>query len=612
MSQRLQLKLLGVPRILLSDEPVNGFISSKAEALLFYLAVTDRRHARSTLATLLWGNSSESAARNSLNKAISNLRKLVGDYLDIDRSTVAWCKSNSEVVDPKTFETQIDRALQHGDMERLSSLLELYRGDFLEGFYVADALAFDDWMTSERTRLCSLRVSALERQLQHYVDDGQLQSAIDSANRLLQVEPWHESVHCQLMALLAQNGQRSSALAQFQVCCDVLADELSVEPAPETTALFEQIRAGEFPQGHSTQQHKTISLPVHKAEALASKTASDSAIPPHNLPSQVTPLIGREREQIELRHLLADPTTRLLTIMGPGGIGKSHLALAVAHQTLHPQSKKPTIDEHESYAPTIQPSCYFPDGIYFVELASVSSPTAIVTAIADALQIHLSSTSDLQKQLVNCLHTKTLLLILDNFEHLVDDADLLAALLKNCPSLKIIVTSRVRLRMQSEQLFVLDGLAFPPEEHEASATLLQYSSVDLFLLQARRGHLHFAPSDEDWHGIANLCRMMEGMPLGILLAAVWVKFYSPTKIFEEIQESLALLTVEWQDVPARHRSICAAFEHSWRLLHDQEKSLFQRLAVFRDGFTTASVEAVTGVITDAAPQMLLALGTRIK
>jgi DNA-binding SARP family transcriptional activator len=267
MAEELQLSLLGDVVVRRNGVPVTDVGSSKALALLCFLALTGRPHLRSTLAGLLWGDRSETRARSNLSKALTHLRRVVGPFLSITRQAVAFNRERSYWLDVERFEALAGRATLEAmsasaaplqaDIERLEQAVELYRGDLLEGFYVRQAPAFEDWVLAQRARLRELALQALHRLLVHHVRRGAagLAAGIEVATRLLALEPWREDAHRQLMTLLAQSGQRGAALAQYKTCRQVLAKELGVEPGVETTALYEQIRDGEVA---SQRQKETI------------------------------------------------------------------------------------------------------------------------------------------------------------------------------------------------------------------------------------------------------------------------------------------------------------------------------------------------------------------
>ena len=235
----LRLRLLGTPEISLAGKPVAGTLSNKAQAILAYLAVTGQPQSRTVLAGLLWGDMPDAVARTNLRKALGTLRQVLDPYLQIERQTVAFKPEIELWVDAVAFEAGVNSATSPVDAGRLQAALELYQGDFLAGFYVRNAPDFEDWMYAEQGRLRELVVQALHTLAGHYAGQGQLTEGLAYNRRLLALEPWREEAHRQVMLLLAQTGQRRAALAQYETCRQVLAEELAVEPGRETVALYE-------------------------------------------------------------------------------------------------------------------------------------------------------------------------------------------------------------------------------------------------------------------------------------------------------------------------------------------------------------------------------------
>ena len=337
---------------------------------------------------------------------------------------------------------------------------------------------------------------------------------------------------------------------------ELLAKSLEIPSEDQTT--FIQVARGE--------------LSAERLPSPARDSRSDGKPVPNlvNLPRELTPFIGREPELAALGQLLQDPQCSLLTIAGPGGIGKTRLAVEAAHLSQQ----------------------LFPDGVCFVPLLSVNSPVQIVPAIAGALDFKFQDPTNPQAQLLRYLRSKKALLVLDNAEQLLDGVGVFTEILKDCQQVKLLVTSRERLNLLSEWVFDLQGLPVPPndqgEQFEA------YSSVALFLQSARRVRVDFEMRGAERGGILKICRIMEGMPLGIELSAAWVGLLSCEEIANEIEHNLDFLTVTMRDLPERHRSLRATLDHSWRLLNDEEKLVLARLAVFRGGFSREAAQAICG------------------
>ncbi|MCC6613274.1 MAG: tetratricopeptide repeat protein [Anaerolineae bacterium] len=289
----------------------------------------------------------------------------------------------------------------------------------------------------------------------------------------------------------------------------------------------------------------------------------------HNLPSQPTQFVGRAPELAEIAALLDDPACRLVTLLGPGGIGKTRLALETA--TTHLET--------------------YPDGVFFVALQSISSPDHIVSTIGEAMGLRFYPGDDIKRQLLDSLCDKVVLLVLDNFEHVVDGAMLAADILAMSDGIKIIATSRVALNLQEEWIYSVNGMRFPTED--ADTDLEAFSATRLFIQCARRARTDFS-IDEERAGIIRICRALDGMPLGIELAATWVRSLSCGEIADEIGRGLDILEATTRNVSSRHRSMRVVLDGSWTLLSAQEQTLFKRLSIFRGGFTRDAAEVVAG------------------
>jgi predicted ATPase/transcriptional regulator with XRE-family HTH domain len=306
---------------------------------------------------------------------------------------------------------------------------------------------------------------------------------------------------------------------------------------------------------------------------------------PSGIPTPPNPLVGREAERHEVVRLLIDPACRLLTLTGPGGIGKTRLAKEVGLEILR-RSDNP-----------------FPDGLYWVPLASVHSASYLAPAIAQALGVVNSGLVDLVGQIVITLRERQALLLLDNLEHLLECVDLLSELLQEAPGIKMLATSQVRLNLSSEWVFNIQGLPFPSADEVEQ--LDQYGAVRLFLNYARQVRGNYEPSYAEYQTIAQICRLLEGMPLAIQLAAGWGRVLSPMEILQELERSTQageapdFLADAARDIPERHRSLQAAFDYSWHLLDEHERRFLCRLSVFEGGFQREAAEQVAGLSLSA-------------
>ena len=577
MVGQLTVCLFGNPSLQVEGEPVTGFVSNKAVALVYYLAATGRSHGRDVLANLLWGDFSESKAKKNLRDALSNLRKVMGDYLIITRQKVELNWNVPHVIDVEMlaaasgYEQGVDDVLEDAAVKQLREAVDLYIGPFLDGFYPSQAQEYEEWMQSERERYSQMVVQYLYRLSRHFSQQGDYPLAIEYTSRLLALEPWREEAHQQMMRLLAWSGQRTAALNQYEVCYRALEDELGVTPQVETTALYEQIMTGEI----SSQQPEIVPPSI------------GSSVKPwlrHNLPTQLTPFVGRERELAELMSALKQPNTRLLTCLGPGGVGKTRLALQAATRLL------PEMEAGETFA----------DGIYFIPMAAVettdlqSAFNPLVSTIADSLQLSFSASGDLIKQLQNYLREKCLLLIVDNFEHLLSATTFLTDLLQAAPNLKLLITSRSRLNARGEWIKTLSGLEFPSMLTSDRQGWQSYGAVQLFLQTAHTIDPDFVLREKDETAVIRICHLVEGLPLGVELAATWVRVLSIHDIADEIEKNIGFLASSLRDVPERHRSLRAVFDYSWNLLASDEKQVLSQLSVFRSSFERQAAMEVAG------------------
>ena len=499
----LSLGVLGSLQVLIDDTPVAMLESDKVRTLLVYLAVeADRPHRREFLVGLLWPDCAEQVARHNLRQALFNLRLAIGDhtarppYLLISRDAIQFNRASDFSLDLAQFNTVLHTCEENRGIEdpsiraaRLEEMVKLYRGAFLHGFFLEDSAEFEQWALVQRESLHQQALDALSYLADYYEQHGDFQGARRHALRQLELDAWREEAHCQMMRALALDGQRSAALVQYETCRRILAEELGVEPSAKTRELDEQIRSGKL----KTKDEAPSSVP---------------AAPIHNLPVSLTSFLGREQELIELDRLIADPECRCISLVGPGGIGKTRLALQAAQQ-------------HRAD---------FAHGVAFIALASVGSVEAAIPVIASAIRLSFYGPNDPKVQLLNSLSEKRMLLILDSVEQLLVEGpvqanivELMLEILQRAPGVKLLVTSREVPNLQGEWVLEVGGLAFPETEH--TATPDEYAAVALFIQRARRASPRFALSEADLAGIAHICRLVEGMPLAIELAATWLRVF---------------------------------------------------------------------------------------
>ncbi|MFW6069572.1 MAG: ATP-binding protein [bacterium] len=575
MTSSLTLRLLGPPLVEHDGQPLSDLPSRAAEALLIYLACTGRAHARDVVAEMLWDEREQSQALANLRSILSSLRRAklgaggtLKPFLHITRQTVSLAEGSRVWLDVADFEERMGRLsgpvngsdpLSPENAAALEEALSLYRGDFLEGFYLRSGRGFEEWALLQRERLRRLAHSGLFRLATYYLAVGQYAKGLGHAERLVAIDPLDERARRLAMLLLARNGQRNAALQQYESLRRQLLKELGVSPTAETVALFERIR-----------------------------TARSHAA--HNLPPRSTPFVGRAQTLRDLIDDLNAPGCRLLTILGPGGVGKTRLLLELGRRL---------VQDHPGR---------FLHGVRYVPLAHLEEARFLPAAIAEALEVTLSGSGGPLEDLIDYLREKEVLLLLDNLEHLLGGdkgntaaVDALAAILRGAPLVTVVLTSRERLYLQEEWVHDLEGLRRPPpgwEEAEDEALLASagsFSAVALFVQSAQRAARHFQATADDLRAIAAVCRRLDGLPLGIELAATWARQLPCADIFRQIEEDLDFLVAPARNAPARHRSLRAVFEHSWRLLDEAEQAAVAALTVFQDAFTAEAAQRVAGV-----------------
>ena len=594
MNLPLVIALLGRFQVLRDEVPVKGIESDRGRALLAYLAVEgDRPHRRDGLGALLWPDADESRMRQNLRRALYNLRQtldLSGDnepLLLVTTQDVQLNRQRQHQLDVTEFRHLLAETQRHAHADlvtcvacnqRLAAAVALYRGDFLSGFALPTSERFEEWRLFTQEALHVAMLDALTTLAAFHTARQEQPQAISYLQRQIELEPWREEAHCALMRLFAQRGERSVALAQYNLCARLLAEELGVPPAPETDQLYEQILRGELDHGPAVAS-ALVAVPVHTRHMVVA------------VPAPVMPFIGRQRELTLIAQQLADPTCRLLTLAGLGGVGKTQLALTAAYALAE------TGDDTMPQAP------HFGDGLYFVALADLAAPspqagahhdaleTQIGAAIVNGLGLDLQPDLPLVTQLCAYLRDKACLLILDNYEHLLDGADLVSQLLTAAPRLKIIVTSRQPLGQPDEWLLPVEGLSVPANSNDTD--LLRYESVALFVQWARRKQSYFALDGENQGAVVAICQLVDGLPLGIVLAAACYPALTCEEISQEIRRNLVILAAEASPatnephaaLSLRHHNMQAVFETSWRLLTPPEQQVLARAAVFQGGFT---------------------------
>jgi predicted ATPase/DNA-binding SARP family transcriptional activator len=566
MSERLALYLLGPPRLEL-DHAAVSIDRRKTLALLTYLAVNRWQHHRDHVSALLWPDYDQAKAFTNLRHILWEVQQAIGEgWILAGRDTVGLIPD----AEPSSSSTGSGRAVWL-DVARFQSLIaesraqkevtlrlpllmdsvKLYRDQFLTGFTLKYSPNFNEWAVAQTEDLSRQFSNALTMLAEDLYSLGQANTAIPYAQRLVVLDPLNETSHRQLMQIYVQAGQNSAALKQYQVCEQILRKELGVDPQPETRALYRQIRKG----GIKPTQ------PVRPTGVGA---------PQHNLPLQLSTFIGREKELGEIADLIA--SRRLVTLTGSGGIGKTRLSLKVGQGLLN------------DYA----------DGVWLVELASLNDARRVAQTMAALFGIVEGSQESPTEGLIRTLRLKSMLLILDNCEHLLDAcARLTDTLLKHCPNLKILATSREALGITGEALYHVTSLGLP-DLQQILDEVFEYESIQLFGERARLIQTDFSLTIGNVSSVAQICHRLDGIPLAIELAAARVNLLSTEQIAARLNESFNLLTGGSRTTLPRHQTLRASIDWSWNLLSESERSLLRRLSVFAGSWTLEGAEYVGG------------------
>lgn len=549
-----------------TDAPPVRFPTDKVRALFAYLAYhADQPISRKQLTTLLWGNRPDKAANANFRTTLSRLKKSLDKAFGAKTPLVVTRKTamvtGSAEIDVRVFdtlwaqceETERERWAERGHVvQRLTQAVALYQGAFLANFGLPDSMAFDEWATPLREQYHRRMLIALETIAAFHIVQQDWAQAETFARQQLTLEVWHEPAYRQLLRIYAGLNQPAMVRMLFEQCQTVLAEELGAEPSERTRDLFAALL-------------QDVALPT------ATRTTKPTV--PHNLPTEFTPFIGRIHELAQLQKLVSARVYRLITLVGHGGAGKTRLSLALAQSQM----------------------AYFADGVFFVSLAGSDT---LPTAIGNALGLSFTGSQSPRDQLCNFLRDRELLLILDNLEHLLhDDAtvDLILDLFGAAPNVVFVITSRRRLFVRAETLFPVGGLSYPVSDElpavSADWLLTNFEAPRLFVERVQRVDMAYQP-EADVATIATICRLVDGYPLALELAATQSGMASCAAVLDALLASMGALKTEMRDMPTRQRSLRAVFDYSWRLLSKGERDVLARLSVFRGGFDGVAAVAV--------------------
>jgi predicted ATPase/DNA-binding SARP family transcriptional activator/DNA-binding CsgD family transcriptional regulator len=558
--EAVRIGLLGGFRVSVGSRTIEegAWRLRKAASLVKLLALArGHRLHRERAMDLLWPELGAKAASNNLRQALHVVRRTfeqdpstTSRYLELQGDQLVLCPSGQLWVDAEVFEEAAAAARRSRDPAAYRGAIELYAGELLPGD------RYEEWTEGRREQLRQLYLSLLTGLAELYEEREEYTPAIEALRHVLSEEPVREETHVSLMRLYALSGQRQESILQYERLRKSLLQELGTEPADESRRIYEEIQAGDSLAAPSPSTRGTFEEPVDSTR--------------HNLPAPLTSFVGREREMLEAKRLL--PMTRLLTLAGAGGSGKTRLALEVARDLAR----------------------LYPDGVWLVELAPLSEEDLVAQEVAGALDVSERPGVQLTDTLVDALLAKEMLLVLDNCEHLIDAAARLAAeLLHSCSRLRVLATSREPLGIRGEVVWQVKSLSLPDKDGETNVeSLMHYEAVRLFVDRARLRLLDFELTQGNAESVIRVCRKLDGIPLAIELATARMGALAVEQVAQRLEASLDVLSSASRSVEVRQQTLRATIDWSHKLLSEAERELFQRLSVFAGGWTLEAAEAV--------------------
>ncbi|MDX2075912.1 MAG: BTAD domain-containing putative transcriptional regulator [bacterium] len=554
MDAKIEITTLGQLQIQNNGQVLDDFISTKAVLLVVYLAMHPIEHTRKKLAAMFWGETNDQQALKNLRTVLSSIRQSLPTALTIFHDGLTINLDAPIQVDAVRFEQGCGVALGAPDkpesLLHMQNLASLYEGDFLANVVFRDADLLESWITEKQRQLRQLYTRLLHEIVEQTQKRGEYESGIYYARKLVTLDPYWDVARRQLMRLLAFTNRANAALLEYETFTTLLRDELDAEPEAETTTLYEQIRTQHIrpPQKYTVQS--AIVLPdMPFVEAI-----DDIAI---------------------VQRMLNTPQCRLLTLYGISGIGKTALATQVAFKRQQ----------------------LYQDGAYFISLKRAETARDLPYLIASAFNLDFANhitPLELEAIILDYLKNRHVLLVLDNYDHLLPETDFIQKMLEQPSPMQILVTSQIPLNLFREWLLPLQGLRVPSFDDAQPET---YEAVRLFELTAQRINPRFNLQD-NLKGVVEICQLVDGLPLALLIAAGWTQIIPINKIKEYIREGQEFNLPTQRDLPPHHQSLEMMLDYTWNTLTAQEQYALLAMSIFNQLFDLDEAQQICGVSLD--------------
>lgn len=545
MQTQVKIYTLGTFIIERDGQVIEDFITQKTALLFTYLALHRGKHSRESLASLLWSDTTDTQALKNLRTVLSSLRKNVSDIVDISRRAVEIYPEANVWVDAQVFSEGCNASNDaYADLAALESIAKLYAGDFLADVKVRQAITLDDWIANTQHDLKQKHLQHLHCLVDACITQQAYNTGIAYARQLVTLDPFWEVAQRQLMRLLTFMNQPHEAQVQYDRLVQFLADELGAPPEEETTQLLEDIKAG-------------------KLQPAKVQTTTQAVVLPD------VPYIEPVQDIDTLNRMINTPQCRLLTLLGIGGIGKTSLATQVAFRRRN----------------------QYPDGAFIVPVTAVKNEDSLADTILSTLNVDSSSDNlTACDRVIAHLKKCKLLLVLDSYEHLLPTTDLVRRILDETSDVQLMVTSRQPLNLQGEWLLPIHGLQIRDTENNGHIP----EAVRLFEITAKRLSPRFQ-LDDVLDDVIQICQIMDGLPLGIVIAAGWIQYLAPKAILEMLQQDLMSVKTVNEGLPVRHQGFQNLFNSMVEHLSEDEQIALTRLAIFKGSFDHQAAIAVADI-----------------